>query len=177
MPKKGKERWKPVVGYEGIYEVSDRGRLKSLQRVIMDGRLRRERFLEGSPSNGRILVNLSRDGTVEVKLLYRLVLEAFVGLCPSGMDACHFPDPDPKNNNLSNLRWGTPKENAKDRDKHGRTARGESHGCAKLTESDVRRIRKLVEKSGLTYKQIGERFGVTTTPIFFIAKRKTWKHV
>ena len=61
----------------------------------------------------------------------RTVLDAFLGPAPPGTQCCHW-DGDITNNRLRNLRWGTPKENMADRDRHGRTARGERHGSATM---------------------------------------------
>jgi len=107
------ERWLPVVGYEGIYEVSDRGRVRSLARIT-SGRRVRPRVLKERPlPNGRPRVNLSLYGKVVDAYPYRLVLEAFVGPCPEGMEALHWDD-DPNNNTVDNLRWGTRTENMRD---------------------------------------------------------------
>ncbi len=62
-------------------------------------------------------------------LVHRLVLLAFVGPCPEGMQCRHYPDPDPSNNHVGNIRWGTPKENAEDRKEHGTTANSVKNYC------------------------------------------------
>lgn len=118
------ERWLPVVGYEGLYEVSDHGRVRSLDREYTrsDGvRTRRSgRVLKPVPnSNGRHQVYLCVPGGKQrPQLVHRLVLEAFVGQCPEGMEACH-KDDDHVNNNLSNLRWDTRQGNYDDRVRNG----------------------------------------------------------
>lgn len=128
------ERWLPVVGYEGLYEVSDEGRVRSVDRFVEHpnmlgpGRIRgpRKVFRRGtllalSKSNGagHRCVGLSRDGVATGKLVHRLVLEAFVGPCPDGQQCLHANDIG-DDNRLSNLRWGTPKENAADAVTNGR---------------------------------------------------------
>lgn len=107
-----------------------------------------------------------------------LVLLAFVGDPPAGTQALHWDD-NKDNNALSNLRWGTSKENRADsfRNGKGRGAnKGSAHHFAKLTETDVVKIRELREE-GLTYEALGIRFGVTMTTAWYICNRKTWKHV
>lgn len=95
------EYWLPVVGYEGLYEVSDLGRVRSPRKVLLPhvGR------------NGYLTVGLSKQGWQRTLRVHRLVLEAFVGPCPQGMECLHHPDPDKANNSLGNLRWGTRAEN------------------------------------------------------------------
>jgi len=83
------------------------------------------RRLKPSPNeHGYLQVTLSRSGKQFSKLVHRLVLEAFVGPCPDGMQACHDPDPDPANCRLDNLRWGTPQENGEDRRRMNAMLRG-----------------------------------------------------
>lgn len=111
------EEWRPVVRWEGVYEVSSLGRVR---RVNPGKGSSRDGVLFGTrlPS-GHIAVTLRDSPRYERTMLHRLVLEAFVGPCPEGMEACHFPDRDPSNNRLSNLRWGTRSENRFDAVKHG----------------------------------------------------------
>ena len=113
------ERWLPVVGYEGLYEVSDMGRVRSLRRVTRDGQQIKGRILkERLLPTGRPKVSLCRDGSTVDAYPYRLALEAFVGACPDGMEALHYDD-DPNNNSISNLRWGTRTDNMRDMARNG----------------------------------------------------------
>lgn len=114
------EIWKPIPGYEGQYEVSDQGRVRSLDRTLTT-KLGYQRRHKGHMINPR----LSRRGYLRVSLtkkkdhyMHRLVLLAFTGPRPEGMECLH-DDGNPLNNNLKNLRWGTPSENAYDRVRHG----------------------------------------------------------
>jgi hypothetical protein len=109
------ERWLDVPGYEGIYEVSDAGRIRSVPRVTAQGRIVVGKILSQFPNQrGRLMVTLQRDGAKHTQLVHRLVLKTFVGPCPAGMEACH-NDSDRTNNALSNLRWDTPNNNWADR--------------------------------------------------------------
>lgn len=74
-------------------------------------------------------------------MAHRLVLEAFVGPCPEGMECCHW-DGVRDNNRLNNLRWDTRKNNAKDRDRHGTKKWGTKHSSSVLTEEQVRELRR-----------------------------------
>jgi hypothetical protein len=104
------ERWLPIPGYEGYYDVSDLGRVRSLDRVVLQGgRPRRvngrdlRQYVDGER---RHWVNLTRAGRGSSQKVSRLVLLAFVGPAPAGMICCHSDD-DPHNNRLTNLRWDT----------------------------------------------------------------------
>ena len=109
-------------------------------------------------------------------LVHRLVLEAFVGPCPQGMQCRHFPDRDTANNRLENLAWGTKEENQDDKNKHGTNARGEAAGRAILKNKDIPEIRRLMTV-GLTHKRIAAIFGVSETVISNIKTKRIWSHI
>ena len=120
------EKWLPVVGGEGAYEVSDRGRVRSVDRVrvFANGHQRhyRGRMLTPSPGErGHLYVQIFRTA----KLIHRLVLEAFEGPCPEGMEGCHH-DGNPTNNRIENLRWDTRRSNVADALRHGTHSNGQS---------------------------------------------------
>lgn len=104
------ETWRPLVGYEGLYEVSNYGRFRNSKRM---------KLKKTTPDKfGYHQVRLSKDGIPATKLAHRLVLETFVGPCPDGMETRHL-DGDPANNKVNNLAWGTIEENRRDTVKHG----------------------------------------------------------
>lgn len=114
------EDWQPVPGYEGRYEVSDFGRVRSLDRLDSRGNRAWGRVL--SPDvrpSGHLRVTLCRDGHPKRTWVHWLVLSVFVGPHPEGLETCH-NDGDPANNAVSNLRWDTKSANARDRLRHGR---------------------------------------------------------
>lgn len=114
------EKWKPVVGYEGLYEVSDRGGVRSLPRIDAQGGRRRMRVHKDSRMDawGHRGVKLRLDGVVKSRYVHQLVLEAFVGPRPEGLVACHWNDV-PDDNRLENLRWATPRANRYDLIRNG----------------------------------------------------------
>lgn len=131
------EQWRPVVGYEGLYEVSDRGRVRSLDRVITRPETvrgprearRRGAVMKPFPQSkqGHLQVNLSKDGSTRKGSVHILVLEAFVGPRPVGLNGLHAND-IPTDNRVENLRWGTISENGHDAVRNGR------HPNARKTE-------------------------------------------
>jgi len=117
------ERWLPVVGYEGSYEVSDIGRVRSLERVVTfkDGRRRTIRACTlrlRSQKSGHLYVTLCKSGTTKHHRVHRLVLAAHYGPPSEGQVARHL-DGNPKNNVLGNLAWGSVQENTRDTVRHG----------------------------------------------------------
>ena len=110
-----KEIWKPVVGYEGFYEVSNIGKVRSLARIVEcnDGRKRKlkTRILRQSCApSGYYMVTLHKNGKQKSGLVHRLVCEAFIPK-PLGKDEVNHKDENSKNNNATNLEWVTAKEN------------------------------------------------------------------
>lgn len=178
------EDWKQVVGYEGLYEVSDRGRVRSV------GRTRLQRNKHGGENEvwypGRVLrpgvlatgyknVGLSNCRRVVHPYIHHLVLEAFVGPRPEGMECCH-NNGDNGDNRLVNLRWDTPKNNHADKRRHGTLLRGEAVSGSKLSAKDIPRIRSMVA-AGATRKAVAKIFGVSRPTISFICSGKRWGHV
>jgi hypothetical protein len=126
------ERWLPVVGWEGDYSVSDHGRVRSEPVVVIrtNGRpyTRTGRILQPTAhKSGHLRVTLKRVGQMEIIEVHRLVLAAFVGPKPDGMESLHWDDV-PSNNRLSNLRYGTRSENKLDLVRNGRW--GNARHCA-----------------------------------------------
>ncbi|HUT09143.1 MAG TPA: HNH endonuclease signature motif containing protein [Thermoguttaceae bacterium] len=125
--------------------------------------------------NGYHQVKLCRNGRKYTRKVHRLILQTFTVPRPSGHECRHL-DGDPTNNALSNLVWGTPKENSADSIRHGTQARGERMGIAKLTAADVVAIRRLSER-GMCHRAIAPLFKVTAANISAVVRRFTWKHV
>jgi len=114
------ERWLPVVGYEGFYEVSDLGRVRSMRRRVAGGRA--VRILKPCQyPRGHLKVVLCVNGQKKDMLVHRLVAIAFIGPQPPGCEVCHY-DGNPANNVLGNLRWGTRGDNIRDSIRHGTNA-------------------------------------------------------
>ena len=111
------------------------------------------------------------------KTVANLVLTTFVGPAPNGHEARHYPDQDPKNNNLGNLSWATRLVNQRDRYENGTAPVGEKNGECKLTPDEVREIRRIRDARELPQQAVADRFGVTKTQVRNIEKRKSWRHL
>lgn len=153
-----KHIWRPIPGYEGYYEVSNRGLVRSLDRTIAGHRKDGgtfQSFVKGrtlSPavwSDGYGRVMLHRDGKRRPWLVHRAVLMAFVGAPPAeGMQCCH-RDGDPSNNNVSNLYWGTRSQNVQDMLRHGTGFQQKKTHCAKGHPYDEENTQYCTVKGGV----------------------------
>ena len=143
------EEWRPVVGWEGLYEVSDQGRVRSFDRTVhcKNGRTRRYkgRLLKPQKSrDGYLRVALCRGDKPRRRYIHRLVLAAFAGPCPDGMETRHM-NGNPSDNRLANLQYGTHSENNLDRVKHGTHQETRKTHCPrghKLTPGNLRKSRE-----------------------------------
>lgn len=166
------EEWRAIPEWPE-YEVSSNG----VVRLAVDGYRQKSGFILKSWLNrGRLQIELRAKGRRKKFFVHQLVVLAFIGPAPSGRHEIAHWDGDQTNNAPGNLRWATPTENAEDRERHGNTARGERSGVTSLTEADVLTIRRLCG-SGLSQREIGQKFGVSKHAIWCIANRRTWKHV
>lgn len=179
------EEWRVIAGFED-YAVSSFGRIRSLTPRkgaraekcggIIKGFIR-------SPRKGKqsaIAVSLRRDKKTYTFRVHRLVLEAFIGPCPYGMECCH-NDGNFRNNALQNLRWDTHKSNVKDAKEHGTFVNppihlGEDHHNTKLTEADIRQIRSIEIKRG-SLTALARKYGVASITIRRILDREVWGHI
>lgn len=158
--------WRDIPGFDG-YMIGSDGTVVSYKRKQPFTRSKKV------TKHGYAEVILTKDGKQYDKLVHRLVLEAFVGPCPPGMECCHGPDPDKLNNHVSNLRWGTRKENGHDKVLHGTVATGERHGQSKLTAQDVRQIR--AHRGFITGISLATTFGVSSALVSYIQHGKAWR--
>lgn len=171
------EVWRPIPGYEGLYQVSNRGRVWSSWR---GGRLLKA-VHAGRPGYLRLRVILCNGETRRQVGVHQLVMLAFVGPCPPGMEVLHNDGNEYRNWWPENLRYGTHKENQQDMVRHGRAMGcgklGSEHPKAKLTEDLVRQIRCEYAAGGVTERDLSARHGVNVSTLHRLLVRKTWTHV
>ena len=122
---------------------------------------------QGWDNKNYSIIKLVRGGARKTLKVHRIVLNAFVGARPTGM-LCRHLDGNKRNNNLSNLCWGTYNENAEDQFKHGTAATGERHGNSKLDDSDVLEIRRdyvRIYRNRTNASELAARYGVSVSAI------------
>ena len=157
------ERWLPVVGFEGWYEVSDQGRVRSLDRMVRCGGAVRKSYLSRKPGRvlrpGRMLsghLSVSLGRAAGSRTVHSLVMLAFVGAQPPNKEVRH-KNGDPADNRLCNLEYGTRSQNGRDKKYHA-GAKG-----YKLSPRQVREIKHALKHS--TGVSLSRRFGVAQSTI------------
>lgn len=176
------EEWRPVVGYESLFMVSNLGRVRSFSKIGTRSIVRNgikywtcTRCWVGRIKKLTITDGYHRASLMGVrKSVHILVLEAFVGPRPEGLYGLH-EDDDRSNNKLSNLRWGTQKENMADAARNGKTRIGEQKPDSKLTEGMARYAIRM--RGILSQMKIGRQLGVSAGAIQRIHDGDTWKHI
>ena len=177
------EEWKDIKGYEGYYQVSNTGRVRSLDRTIinkngMEKKLKgkelkfQERKSDTQGNNYRWVI-LYKNRKRETKYIHTLVLIAFKRNRPDGFQTRH-KDGNGGNNNVTNLAWGTQSENHQDKLRHGRVPLGERVINSKLTKEEVIQIRKRYAAGGISQEKLGQLYNVSGVNIYFIVSRKSW---
>ena len=172
------EVWRDIKGYEGLYQVSDQGRVKSLERKDRFGRVIKERILRPSVGvRGYLYVDLCAGGKRKRLRVHRLVGEAFL-LRAEGKDAINHKDEDKTNNNVWNLEWVSHKENCNFGTRNERIAKANSKPVAQYTKDG-----ELV-KTWSSLTEIGKQTGFSIGNISQVANGKykqaygcIWKYV
>ncbi len=175
--------WRAVVGFEGIYEVSSLGDIRSLDRSFVNA-LGHHVHLKGRPLAPRFrnirygMMIFCRDGiTKKNRTIHTVVAEAFLGPRPDGMVVNHI-DGNKHNNSVENLEYVTQSQNVRHAfDNNLRVPkRGSDHYSSNLTEADIVVIRNEFS-SGIRGVDLARRYSTTNKAISNICRRKTWKHV
>ena len=175
------EIWRPVVGYEDAYEVSNLGRVRSKDRVVKQKcrwggsmhKLYKGRCIKiAVDERGRHFVSLWKLCSLERRPVSDLVAAAFIGPRPDGMFVCHC-DGNPSHNAASNLRYDTAAGNEADKKLHGTYLYGERAPAAKLTEEQAKDV-LASRRSGVA---LAKMYNVTPAAISAIRTGKNWPHL
>lgn len=173
-----KEIWKPIKRYEGLYEVSNYGRVRSLDAMLpvkgKNGEYYRKRvgriLRQPNSSKGYKQVILCDETGNQIFRVHRLVAEAFIDN-PENLPAVNHKDEDKTNNYVENLEWCTTKYN----NTYGnKIKRGELHPMSKLDSRQVKEIREK-RNSGETIVQIADQFGISRSHVCGIVNNRFWR--
>lgn len=176
------EIWADINGFEGFYQVSTHGRVRSVIHKDKYGRTFGGNILKQTLTDaGYYRVHLSRFELRSMQFVHRLVAETFIPN-PSGLPEVNHKDEKPKNNNVDNLEWCDHKYNINYGNRNrlsGIKHRGEKCYFSKMKESDVREIRKMtnghITKS--LSMELSRHYNVSMGAINNIARKYTWKWI
>lgn len=178
-----KEEWRPIKGYEGFYEVSSHGRVRSLDRVVdrcnWCPQNRQGKILKGTENrDGYIKVRLYKNSTGKVFSVHRLVAQAFLPNLKK-LSTINHQDGNKQNNRVDNLEWASYKENNNHAIRTGlkKTKTGAQSQRAKLTQTQVNEIRKeyVPRKRGKNTCTLAKKYGVSQKTIWNIIHNKTYQ--
>jgi len=174
------EIWKDIKDYEGYYQISNLGRVKSLYRIIKHEAkgeiIILQKILKVWFSSGYFRITLWKNNKRKTKTIHRLIALNFIPN-PENKKEINHKNGIKTDNRIENLEWCTHKENMHHAIKNGLiNCKGESSLSSKLIEKEILLIRKK-RKEGYTYEALAKQFNVHLVTIFRIIKRRTWKHI
>lgn len=176
------EIWKDISGYEGLYQVSNTGKVKSLDRIVksntphQDGfrRLKGKLLKHGLTTSGYRFVALCVNGKAKNFSIHRLAATAFIPN-PDNLKTVNHINGDKEDNRTTNLEWLS----YSGQEKHAhltRIKKGSNHPHTKLNPQKVKQIRLLIKKGDLSLSEIAKQFSVSQERIHSIKKGKAWKY-
>lgn len=180
------EEWRSVVGYEGIYEVSNLGNVRSIPRPINRG----IRGITHTKTYRNLRLRVNKYGYHDTHLrdaptgrsriyeIHRLVASAFIPN-PEGKPTVNHMDSNRTNNSVSNLEWATHKENITHGMKHGKIPdmKGSSNHMSRLTAEDVLLLRSEWKTGLYTYQSLADKYGHSHGCVFCVITRRSWGHL
>lgn len=183
--------WCDIKGFEGKYQVSNLGEVKSLKRLLKTSNGKqwyvRERILKQNDSKGYKKVVLQNKSIKKTIKVHRLVADGFIEN-PGNKPCVNHKDGDKTNNNITNLEWVTYSENTIHAWKTGLKVKkqGEDHNTSKYSNNEIRAVRNIYDNKEyyekilnkkLTYKMIGRIFGMDSANVGYIVRRQSWKDI
>lgn len=176
------------VGYGDVpkfpgYRVGDDGSVWTSKRkgnwIVKDAGVWKRMKVKMHPRGDYFLVTLTHNGKYKTFLLHKLVLLVFAGPPPTKKHLALHRDDDKTNNAFSNLYWGTHQQNMDDAVRNGKTTKGETNGCSKLTEDQAKEVLRLRAEEGFGSRRIARMLGDGITPqaIQLILSGHRWKHL
>ena len=176
------EEWKDIPNYEGWYQVSNLGNVRSLDRKIIysNGKIYIAKGKNLKPTlrkNGYYYVTSAKNSNKPKFDIHKLVAFVFIDN-PNNYPCVNHIDGNKYNNRIDNLEWCTYSENAIHADRLGLKLRtyGESNGMSKLTKDDILKIRNLLDE-GIKGKDISKMFNIAQSTVSLIKNNKLWSHI
>jgi hypothetical protein len=181
--KEVREVFLDIQGYEGLYQISNFGRVKVLTRtVFVEGKkpfVKEGKILNGSKTiDGYLYFALYKDVKRSLFKAHRLVATHFIEN-PENKPCVNHINGIKEDNSVPNLEWCTSKENAIHAFKTGLriNPKGAEHGCSKLNDQKVLEIKSKYQSGGISYKKLAVQYGVSRSVIYNIMKGNVWTHV
>jgi DNA-binding XRE family transcriptional regulator len=168
------EIWKPIEGYEGLYEVSNCGNIRSYHNFGNGLRREPKPLHQTINTYGYPMVTLCKNTKHTQKLVHRIVAETFIKTNDNKLQIDHINGVK-TDNMVSNLEWVTPKENTLRSVTLGLKPRGEEHRNSKLKQKEIEQIREMYKSGKYSQRELGRLFGVAHCTIGQIVKNRTWK--
>lgn len=175
------EIWKDIRGYEGLYQVSNKGKVKSLARIVGSCK-RKESILSNNrlTKDGYVRIALGKDSVAKENRLHAIVAKHFI-INEGNKETINHIDGNKLNNAVYNLEWSTREENMQHAYKLGlkKPKRGSSNALSKLTDSDVEYIRKsyVWQSQEFGTVALARKYGVTNVVIGKVVRGETYKNV
>lgn len=175
------ETWFDIPNWEGLYQVSNLCRIKSLPRYrrcgLDSGYVTKEKIMAHvDDKQGYKIIRFSKDGIPKAMKVHRIIAETFIPNPFNKKEVNHI-NGIKFDNIVENLEWATSSENRLHAFDIGLQPKGNLHPCTKLSEQVVREIRMKYHKDNYGYKKIAKEYNVTPSNIQRIINRKTWNHI
>lgn len=175
------EIWIPIKGYEETHEVSNTGKVRSVDRMIPQGvherKLNGKELTQFKTNDGYSIISLSRDASCKTKIVHRLVAINFIPNSENKPHVNHL-DGNKTNNHVSNLEWATISENAIHafKNKLRVSPFGVDNGNSKMTDESIKEIRRLLN-NGTTQVCVAKMFSISQSTVSSIKLKGTWSHL